>query len=149
MRREAWVVRKPFGSVLKVKLRDLTPQKYETTRPSFSHFPFQMVFITSLKNIFFNLLVIIRLIPINLRPESYNQTNITMKKVFAVLAIVGMTSFVACGPKAEEATTEATEATTEVEATTTEATEAVEATVDTAAAATGAVVDSAAATVAQ
>ena len=32
-----------------------------------------------------------------------------MKKVFAVLAIVGMFSFVACGPKAEEATTESTE----------------------------------------
>ena len=41
-----------------------------------------------------------------------------MKKVFAVMAIVGMFAFVACGPKAEEKTEEAatevaTEATTE------------------------------------
>jgi hypothetical protein len=84
-------------------------------------------------------LVIIRLIPINLRPESYNQTNITMKKVFAVLAIVGMASFVACGPKAEEATTEA--ATEAVEATAAEATETIEAVADSATA----VIDSTAA----
>ena len=77
-----------------------------------------------------------------MRPESYNQTNITMKKVFAVLAIVGMTSFVACGPKAEEATTESAEAATEaVEATATEATETIEAVADSATA----VIDSTAA----
>ena len=78
-----------------------------------------------------------------MRPESYNQTNITMKKVFAVLAIVGMTSFVACGPKAEEAaTTEAAEAATEsVEATAAEATETIEAVADSATA----VIDSTAA----
>ena len=44
-----------------------------------------------------------------------------MKKVFAVLAFVGMFSFVACGPKAEEAATEATES---VENAATEATDA-------------------------
>jgi len=95
-------------------------------------------------------LVIIRLIHINLRPESYNQTNITMKKVFAVLAIASLTTFVACGPKAEEAATDATENVTEsVDAAASEATEATEAAVDTAAAAAGAMVDSTAAAVAQ
>lgn len=39
-----------------------------------------------------------------------------MKKVFAVLAVAGMFAFVACGPKAEEATTETTDSAATVEA---------------------------------
>ena len=45
-----------------------------------------------------------------------------MKKVFAVLAIVGMFSFVACGPKAEEKAAEATEQVQDAAAAATEAT---------------------------
>lgn len=73
-----------------------------------------------------------------------------MKKVFAVMAIVGMFAFVACGPKAEEKAEEATEqvqdaAAAATEATTEAATE-VAAAVDSTA---GAMVDSAAAAVTQ
>jgi hypothetical protein len=42
-----------------------------------------------------------------------------MKKVFAVMAIAGMFAFASCGPKAEEATTEGTENTENMEATAT------------------------------
>ncbi len=62
-----------------------------------------------------------------------------MKKVFAVMAIVGMFAFVACGPKAEEKTEEvATEqvqeaaetATEQVNATAEEATAVIDSTAD-------------------
>lgn len=39
-----------------------------------------------------------------------------MKKVFAVLAVAGMFAFVACGPKAEEATTETNDSAATVDA---------------------------------
>jgi hypothetical protein len=39
-----------------------------------------------------------------------------MKKVFAVLAVAGMFAFVACGPKAEETSTETTDSAATVEA---------------------------------
>ena len=64
-----------------------------------------------------------------------------MKKVFAVLAVAGMFAFVACGPKAEEATTETTDSAATVEAAPVE--EAAPAPMDSAAAAAPA--DSAAA----
>ena len=51
-----------------------------------------------------------------------------MKKVFAVMAIVGMFAFVACGPKAEEKTTE--EATEQVQDAAAAATEEVNATAE-------------------
>ena len=64
-----------------------------------------------------------------------------MKKVFAVMAIVGMFAFVACGPKAEEKSAEeATEQVQEAAEARTETATEVAATVDS----TGAVADSAA-----
>ena len=65
-----------------------------------------------------------------------------MKKVFAVMAILGMFAFVACGPKAEEKSEEATEQVQEAAEATTEPATEVAATVDS----TAVVADSAAAT---
>ena len=53
-----------------------------------------------------------------------------MKKVFALMAIAGMFAYASCGPKAEEATTEGTENTENMEATATVEEAATEATVD-------------------
>ncbi len=59
-----------------------------------------------------------------------------MKKVFAVMAILGMFAFVACGPKAEEKSEEATEQVQEAAEATTEPAAEVAATVDSSAVAT-------------